>query len=96
MTNDMHPQKHKNSPYDYNPNVRIDTDGINVEKDVTFWISFAEIYHWPCIQYYESFEQLFILLQKSDLNEMSSCMMQANKWRHFEELQNWCWVTKYI
>jgi len=96
LTSAMHPEKHKDSPYEFNPNVRIDTNGNSVEKDVKFWISFAEIYRWPCVRYFESFEELFSLLEKSDLDKMSACMRQANKWRHFEELQNWCWVTEQI
>ena len=95
-TSTMHPAKHKDSPYEFNPNVRIDTDGNGVENDVKFWISFAEIYRWPCVTYFKSFEELFALLEESDLNEMSACMEQANKWRLFEEMQNWCWVTEKI
>jgi len=96
MTSAMHPNKHVDSPYEYNPNVRIDTNGISAERDIKFWISFGEIYQWPCIKYFDSFEHMFHLLQTSNLIKMSACMKQANKWRHFEELQNLCWVTEYI
>ena len=96
MKSNQHPQKHPDSPYDYDPNVRIDTDGEAVADDVKFWISFSELYHWPCIKYYGSYDELFHLLATSNRTAMSACMKQANKWRHFEEVQAWCWATNYI
>ena len=87
---------HASTPYKYSPNVRMDTDGASVREDVLFWNRFAEIYNWPCIEYYTGWGHLLELLQTANTTEMSACMQQANKWRHFEEVQNWCWVSRYI
>merc|ERR1711871_188452 len=91
MSREEHPNYHSNSPYEYDPNVRIDTNGEDAAKNVSFWIKFAEIYHWPCIQLFDSWDEMYSLLETADRKAMNACMVQANKWRHFEELQNWCW-----
>ena len=96
LNSTMHPDKHKDSPYEFNPNVRINTNGESAEPDVKFWITFAELYNWPCIAYFASWDEMYALLESADRDAMSSCMKQANKWRHFEEMQNWCWVLQYV
>mmetsp|Transcript_58109 Transcript_58109/g.160798 ORF Transcript_58109/g.160798 Transcript_58109/m.160798 type:complete len:426 (-) Transcript_58109:1476-2753(-) len=89
--------RHHSSPYDYSPNVRIDTNGESAAEHVKFWIKFADVYHWPCIVQYSSWQHLLELLDAgADLPAMSSCMAQANKWRRHEALQNWCWVTTQL
>ena len=89
MTSKEHPSRHHASPYEYDPNVQ-------TGKDVIFWLEFAEIYHWPCVRQFESWADMYRLLRRVNRTAMSECMRQANKWRHFEELQNWCWVTNYL
>lgn len=96
FTSNDHPTSHKDSPYEFDPNKRIEMDGVEAEQDVLFWIAFADIYHWPCLTYFDSWEHLLYLLQTADLQIMSECMGQANKWRHFESLQNWCWALNHV
>eukprot|EP00536_Pseudo-nitzschia_multiseries_P014554 jgi/Psemu1/39153/gm1.39153_g len=91
-----HPPKHHDSPYDFDPNVRYDTNGEEAMPDAKFWAGFAEMYLLPCIEYFDSEDELFAKLESADRPAMSACMRQANKWRNFEELQNWCWATNYI
>lgn len=88
--------KHPNSPYTYSPNVRIDSNGPGAADDVKFWIGFAEIYLLPCVKYFDSWEEVENLIDAVDRKEMNRCMQQANLWRHFEEIQNWCWATNYV
>ena len=96
MTSEMHPRKHVASPYEFDPNVRIDKDGEKTGADVEFWIAFAEIYRLPCIRYFDSWENMYAQLRSANLSEMSKCMKDANAWRHLEEVQNWCWTTRYV
>jgi len=65
-------------------------------SDELFWINFAEVYNLPCIVLFDSWEELSKQLDKSNFKKISKCMTQANKWRKFEALQNWCWTTRYI
>ena len=73
-------EKEKNSPY----------------SNELFWIQFAEVYNLPCIILFDSWDELSIQLSETDFNGVSKCMSQANKWRKFEALQNWCWVTNKL
>lgn len=90
MTTNDHPGAHSDSPYEYNPNVQ------KLSDDVVFWLKFAEIYQWPCVVQFETWSDMYRLFEQANRTAMSECMVQANKWRHFEELQNWCWVANYI
>jgi len=85
-----------NSPYKSSPNVRMDSNGPGVANDVKFWIGFAEIYLLPCITYFNTWEELEGLIDAANRVEMNRCMVRANLWRHFEEIQNWCWATSYV
>ena len=40
--------------------------------------------------------ELITQLETADLDEMSKCMAQAQKWRRFERAQNWCWAMGRI
>lgn len=92
MTNTELPEAHSSSPYEFSPNVSPESDGPSAEKAATFWLGFAEVYLWPCVKQFDSWEELIGLLETSDLDEMSKCTAQAGKWRRFERAQNWCWA----
>ena len=85
---------HIGSPYEFGPN--FDSSVGKEAADAKFWLGFAEIYQWPCVQQFSSWEGLVELLQTADFAEMSACMKQANKWRRFEQMSNWCWVMGQI
>ena len=91
---DLH--AHPSSPYAYSPNVRMDSNGPGVADDVKFWIGFAEIYLLPCVTYFNTWEELEELIDSTDRVVVSRCMQRANLWRHFEEIQNWCWAASYV
>ena len=84
---------HISSPYEFGPNF---DSSVGKHADANFWVGFAEIYQWPCVQQFSSWEGLVELLQTADFAEMSACMKQANKWRRFEQMSNWCWVMGQI
>lgn len=78
-------EKHTN----YNPQLTSNDDEL-------FWIKFAEVYNLPCITLFDSWEELLKQLKETNYHKISECMNQANKWRKFEALQNWCLVTKQV
>ena len=92
MTDAEMPAPHSSSPYEFSPNARPEYDGPAAEDDGIFWLGFSEVYLWPCVQQFDSWEELISLLETADLDEMSHCTAQARKWRRFERAQNWCWA----
>ena len=90
------PAPHTSSPYEFSPNVRPDFDGPSAAAAATFWVGFPEIYLWPCVKQFHSWRELITQLETADLDEMSKCMAQAQKWRRFERAQNWCWAMGRI
>lgn len=92
-----HPHGHPKSPYEYSPNARAKFDG--KKEDELFWISFSEVYVWPCIRKFKSWEDLLEQLQSAtdeSYQETSLCMKQANKWRKYEVDTNTCWMLQRI
>ncbi len=77
-------------------NITNDLPNPQSEKDELFWIKFAEVYNLPCITLFDSWEDLSEKLYEIDVDNISKCMKQSNKWRKYEALQNWCFVTKQI
>jgi hypothetical protein len=58
FTNSDHPPGHPTSPYfkEFSPNAR-HVYGDN-SADEEFWIRFSEVYLWPCVEYFASWEEL--------------------------------------
>eukprot|EP00449_Zooxanthella_nutricula_P035546 CAMPEP_0198619872 /NCGR_PEP_ID=MMETSP1462-20131121/161607_1 /TAXON_ID=1333877 /ORGANISM="Brandtodinium nutriculum, Strain RCC3387" /LENGTH=218 /DNA_ID=CAMNT_0044351671 /DNA_START=856 /DNA_END=1509 /DNA_ORIENTATION=+ len=86
FTAESHPKRHPTSPYnEWSPNS-------DSPKDIEFWMGFQdELNHWPCVEHFDSWDELYVLVRAGSkrLRDISACMKQANKWRRFEELQNW-------
>ena len=83
------------TPYEHSPNADTRRSWSEAAGQ-RFWIGFADIYHWPCVVQFDSWDHLDTLLTETDRMAVSQCMWQANKWRHFEAKQNWCWATAQI
>ena len=83
------------TPYEHSPNADIRRSSSEAAGQ-RFWIGFADIYHWPCVVQFDSWDHLDTLLTETDRMAVSQCMWQANKWRYFEAKQNWCWATAQI
>ena len=93
-TDDAMLAPHAASPYHLSPNKRQ-----HHADDIAFWIQFGEIYRWPCVTYYRDWDQLETLLRDTQIEELqkiSRCMEQANKWRRLEAAQNWCWAAQKV
>ena len=95
-----HAPPHISSPYDFSPNARARFDGANHSADEMFWFQFSEIYHWPCITYFDSWADLVDKLKDTATDDYlisrSKCMKQANKWRQYEFDTNMCWVLQQL
>eukprot|EP01068_Selenidium_serpulae_P006809 Selendium_serpulae@DN4516_c0_g1_i3.p1 len=88
-----HPEPHKSSPYEFNPNA------IKSFEDDLFWISFSEIYLWPCVEYFSSAKELQHKLNtytSETYHTISKCMERANKWRKYEAESNLCSVLQQV
>ena len=101
FSNDRHPPRHPNSPYMYSPNARQLWDGPTYHDDELFWISFSEVYLWPCITYFTSWPDLLNTLESmmnddETYHDMSRCMEQANRWRKYEADTNTCWILRQL
>ena len=98
FTDSQHPEPHVDTPYEFSPNARA-LYGNNA-TDELFWISFSEIYLWPCVEYFVSWDDLNMKLslfnKDNHFQKMSQCMKQANKWRKFEAKSNLCWTLQQI
>jgi len=97
FTNEMHPRGHHSSPFDFSPNAR-KAHGDSAEDEL-FWISFSEVYLWPCVEYFDSWIELGQKLGNSTdqtLYSTSQCMKRSNKWRKWESESNLCWALKQM
>jgi hypothetical protein len=104
MGDNQHAPAHHTSPYEYSPNARfafdskLDTNSSS-GKDEAFWSAFSEVYVWPCVTYFDSWQALLNELQSLTSEKrqgVSDCMRHANKWRQYELQENWCWVLQRI
>jgi hypothetical protein len=97
FTDADHPAAHESSPYEFSPNARkVAGDSAEAEE---FWISFSEVYVWPCVEYFNSWSDLVSKLDAGtddSYRATSQCMMQANQWRKYELDTNLCWVLQHI
>ena len=60
---------------------------------------FAEIYLWPCVRYFSSWDELLQQLQSTtdeELQHTSQSMKQANRWRKYEFSSNLCWALERV
>ena len=98
FTDSQHPEPDMNTPYEFSPNARFLYN--DSATDELFWISFSEIYLWPCIEYFSSWndlnEKLDLFTKNGHFVAMSQCMRQANKWRQFEAQSNLCWILQQV
>lgn len=92
-----HPGADPSSPYEFSPNAR-SIHGDN-RTDELFWIKFSEIYLWPCVEYFSSWEELLSKLERINeegLMATSRCMAKANSWKKFERESTLCWVLQQL
>ena len=100
FTNAQHPPAHPTSPYQQlSPNAR-QKYGDSGQSEL-FWISFSEVYLWPCgVLYFDNWDHLVAQLDAFNKDETymstSNCMKQANKWRKYEADTNTCWALQQI
>lgn len=93
FTDAQHAPGHNSTPYEFSPNER------HKPQDQVFWVAFSEIYRWPCVRYFDSWSSLLQQLDSitaEELQNMSRCMIQANKWRKYEVDSNTRWILQQL
>ena len=59
------------------------------EESIAFWVKWADFYMWPHIIQYSSFDELPSLIQKTDLNEVSTKIKEENDRMKADLFETW-------
>ena len=83
---------HPTSLHPYSPNVYASVD----QEAESYWLQFADFYHWPHVTYFDDYQHLEKVLSKMDFNDIHSKMVVENKRRKLNLQYNLCTVVQRI
>jgi hypothetical protein len=82
ITSTIYPEKSINSRHSKNP----ESDDPDQLK---YWLKFSNHYYWPHVTYFNSFEELFLLIKTVDLNKIRNLMIVENEKRLSRSINSW-------
>ena len=80
---------HPTSLHPYSPNVYASAD----QEAESYWLQFADFYHWPHVTYFDDYQHLEEVLSKMDFNDIHDKMVAENKRRLLNLQYNLCTVA---
>ena len=83
---------HPTSLHPYSPNVYASVD----QEAESYWLQFADYYHWPHVTYFDDYQHLEEVLSKMDFNDIHNKMVAENKRRKLNLQYNLCTVVHRI
>ena len=89
ITSLMTPEKHLLSRHNQNP----ESDDHN---DVKYWLKFSNVYYWPHVSYFNSWNELFEIIRSSDLLSIRNKMYEENDKRLSNSIKSWIDVISSI
>ena len=83
------PPKHPDAPHPFSP----EDDSVEARRH---WLQFADVFQWPHVTYFESFDELASKLRQADLRATRRAMAAHNAVRHARVRDAWAEVAAEI
>ena len=83
---------HPTSPHPYSPNVEANVDA----EAEAYWMQLSDFYVLPHITHFDDYADLGRKLEGADFNSIHSSMLEENKYRKQQLIENWCWASNRI
>ena len=83
---------HPTSPHPYSPNVEANVDA----EAEAYWMQLSDFYVLPHVTYFDDYKDLGRKLEGADFNSIHLLMVEENKHRKEQLVENWCWASHRI